>query len=128
LRKRQHVALDRQMEEMLFANVEVLSEGSVRDATFYGSTMITIDLSRVEASLRVPLGIEGRARLLAAVDGSVRVRIRAMRLALDEVARRFPTEVRGTAHVETKIEIAGDKLHLDVDLEVPFGVSSAEGQ
>jgi len=95
---------------------------------FYGSTMITIDLSRVEAGLRQPLGIEGRARLLAAVDGSVRVRIRAMRIAIEAVARRFPTEKRGTAHVETQVEISGDKLHLDVDLEVPFGVSSAKGR
>jgi hypothetical protein len=128
LRERSHVALDRHTEELLFAEVEVLSEGSVRDRVFYGSTMITIDLGRVEASLRRPLGIEGRARLLAAMDGSVRVRIRAMRIALDEVARRFPTEKLGTAHVETRVDLTGDELHLDVDLEVPFGVSSAESR
>jgi hypothetical protein len=128
LRERSHVALDRQTEELLFADVEVLSEGSVRDGIFYGSTMITIDLTRVDGGLRRPLGIEGRARLLAAIDGSVRVRIRAMRIAIDEVARRHPTEKLGTAHVETRVEVSGDKLHLDVDLEVPFGVSSAKGR
>ncbi len=128
LRERSHVALDRQTEELLFSEVEVLSEGSVRDGVFYGSTMITIDLGRVEAHLRRPLGIEGRARLLSAMDGSVRVRIRAMRIAMAEVARRFPTEKLGTAHVETHVDLTGDELHLDVDLEVPFGVSSAESR
>ncbi len=122
------MALDRQTEELLFARVEVLSEGSVRDDVFYGSTMITIDLGRVEKGLRKPLGIEGRARLLAAIDGSVRVRIRAMRIALEEVQRRFPTEKLGTAHVETRVDLTGDELHLDVDLEVPFGVSSVESR
>jgi hypothetical protein len=51
-----------------------------------------------------------------------------MRIAIDEVARRHPTEKLGTAHVETRVEVSGDKLHLDVDLEVPFGVSSAKGR
>ena len=128
LRERRYVALDRQTEELLFSELEVLSEGSVREGVFYGSTMISIDLTRVEAQLRQPLGIEGRAALLATLDGSVRVRIRAMRIAVEEVTQRHPAETLGTAQVETRIQISGDQLHLDIDLEVPFGVSSADSR
>ncbi len=128
LRERRYVALDRQTEELLFSELEVLSEGSVRDGVFFGSTMISIDLTRVEAHLRRPLGIEGRAALLQTLDGSVRVRIRAMRIAVEEVTRRHPAETLGTAQVETHIQISGDQLHLDIDVEVPFGVSSADSR
>lgn len=117
--------LTREAEERLFRNVEVLSEGAVRDGAWFGSTMITVDLDRLEGELRDPLDAEARERLLAAIAGSVRVRIRAMRLARAEVARRFPDRKLGTAQMETRIRLHEGKLHVDVDLEVPIGVTSA---
>lgn len=130
---RSHVALSREAEEVLFRRPEVLSEGSVRESpeggrSWFGSTMITFDLAALEAHWRGPLDDAARTRLLEAVQGSVRVRLRAMRLACAEVARRLPDRPLGTAQVETRARLVGDTLHVDVDLEVPIGVSSRQGQ
>ncbi len=125
VRERHHSALDRRTEELLFRHSEVMTEGSVRDGVWYGSTMITFDLDRVAGELRGPLDAAARAALVAAFAGSVRVRIRAMRIARAEVARRCPDQKLGTASVETRVELRNGKLLLDVDLEVPFSVSSA---
>jgi hypothetical protein len=54
--------------------------------------------------------------------------LRAMRLARAEAARRVPERVLGTAYVETRVWLTDRHLHIDVDLEVPLGVSSASGQ
>jgi hypothetical protein len=126
MRKRGTETLSRQAEEALFRVAEVLSEGSLRESegAWFGSTMITFDLDRLAAVWRCPLDDDERARLRDAVEGSVRVRIRAMRLACEEVARRLPDRPLGTAQVETRVHLRRGKLHLDVDLEVPFGVSS----
>lgn len=126
--ERRSESLSREAEEQLFRAAEVLSEGSVRDAgdgaSWFGSTMITFDLAKVEASLRGPIDDEARARLARIVEGSVRVRLRATRMARHEVARRLPDRTLGTAQVETRVRIVGDKLHVDIDLEVPLRVSS----
>ncbi len=126
VRQRRHESLSREAEEALFRVAEVLSEGSVRDGdgAWFGSTMITFDLDRLAELWRSPLDATERERLRDAVEGSVRVRIRAMRLACEEVARRLPDRCLGTAQVETRVHVRGGKLHLDIDLEVPFGVSS----
>lgn len=131
IRSGRYETLSREAEEELFRIAEVLSEGSVREgdgAAYFGSTMITFDLARLADRLRRPLDHASRARLAAAVDGSVRVRIRAMRLACEEVARRLPDRRLGTAQVETLVELRNGNLHVDVDLEVPLRVSSGQQQ
>jgi hypothetical protein len=107
-------------EEELFRVAEVLSEGRVSGTSYYGSTLVTIDLSR--------LGITTpeRARLLfSAAEGSVRVRLRAMRLAQSDALRRLPDQPVGTAIVSTTVRLDDTKLLLDVDLELPLALSSA---
>ena len=74
------------------------------------------------------LDATGRSALVAAIEGSVRVRLRVMRLACDDVARRFPDRAPGTAIVETRVALRDGNLLVDVDLEVPLGVSSAESR
>lgn len=126
MRMEQHQALSREAEEALFRVAEVLSEGSTRESegAWFGSTMITFDLDRLAGDWRRPLDAAERVRLRDLVEGSVRVRIRAMRLACEEVARRLPDRRLGTAQIETRVHLRGGMLHLDVDLEVPLGVSS----
>jgi hypothetical protein len=132
LRERSYEVLSREAEERLFRSPEVLSEGSVRPAVggacWYGSTMITIDLADMAQSFRGPPDAQARERLVQAVAGSVRVRLRAMRLACAEVASRLPDRALGTALVDTRVRVVGDQLYLDVDVEVPVGVSSAQRQ
>lgn len=124
---REHEVLSREAEEWLFHAPEVLSEGSMRPSgdAWFGSTMITIDLTEFSRRWRGPFDEVARARLVRAMDGSVRVRLRAMRLACEEVARRLPDRSLGTAQVDTRVRLVGNHLHLDVDVEVPVDVSSA---
>ncbi len=121
LRRIEHTVLGPRGEEELFRVADVLSEGRVHGASFFGSTLITIDL------VRLGLGEgEDPARVLRAVERSVRVRLRAMRLAQSDAVRRLPDRRLGTAVVETRIRLDGARLLVDVDLEQPFELSSTD--
>jgi hypothetical protein len=131
--RRSSVSISRALEAALFESAEVLSEGGCRAQggprdSYFGSTMISVDLERLRPLFRSGLDSAARRGLLAAVEGSLRVRLRAMRLARAEAARRVPERVLGTAYVETRVWLTDRHLHIDVDLEVPLGVSSASGQ
>lgn len=122
--------LSRALEEELFRCAEVLSEGSCRSGdqgggTYFGSTMISVDLERLRKVMRGRFDLEERRVLASAIDGSVRVRLRAMRLARAEAARRIPDRALGTVCVETRVRLTDRQLHIDVDLEASVGVSSA---
>lgn len=108
-------------EERLFAQAELMTEGALRKDTrgvsFFGSTIITFDIADARVWLR-GLDEEGGADLLLTLlSGSVRVRVRAMRLACAEAARRVPDHDLGTARVEIHMRRDAEKVHLDVDLE-----------
>jgi hypothetical protein len=119
LRRIETTVLGPRAEEELFRVADVLSEGRVSGTSFFGSTLVTIELGR--------LGLAHEAeRVLAAVERSVRVRLRAMRLAQADAVRRLPDRRFGTASVETRIRLDGARLLLDVDLELPFELSSAD--
>jgi hypothetical protein len=128
LRARDGYALGPRAEEEVFRLADVMSEGRLDGAAFYGSTLLTIDLERVAPELRGPTGEGERLRLLEAAAGSVRVRLRAMRVAFADVARRYPDRDLGTATVETSMRLEGTRLLIDVDLEVPVSVSSRAGE
>ena len=58
----------------------------------------------------------------------MRVRLRALRLARAEAARRVPDRMLGTAYIDTTVRMTERQLHIDVDLEVALSVSSGSGQ
>lgn len=121
--------LSRGAEEALFRSAEVLSEGSLRvlkggERRYFGSTMITFDLGRLAEHWRGPLEAEQQAELQRLVEGSVRMRVRATRMACAEVASRVTERPLGSAIVETRVRVAGNTLQMDVDLEVGVGVCS----
>jgi hypothetical protein len=121
--------LSRGAEEALFQLARIISEGSERVAPggerrYFGSTMITFDLAELSKAWRGPFGALERQALLRAVAGSVRVRLRASRIACAEVARRVTDRPLGSSLVETSVRLSGSSLQIDVDLEVPVGVSS----
>jgi hypothetical protein len=120
--------LGRELEQEIFIKAKVLSEGGCRVAlegheSYFGSTMISVPLHSLAQVTRGDLDQNARDQLERAVAGSVRVRLRAMRIARAEVARRVPHRVLGTAQVETSVRLTRDQLFIDVDLEVPLGVS-----
>jgi len=122
------LAISRLLEEELFRHADVLSEGELRHVdereSYFGSTMIAFDIVRIASFVQGSFDEAARQRLLHAVEGSVRMRIRAMRLARAEVGRRVPDRPLGTAQFETRARLTNTHLHMDVDLEVPVGVSS----
>lgn len=129
LLRRDAFHITRVLEDALFREADVLSEGSIRTAppgqvTYYGSTMIRVRIAALLARGRPLANRAERAALTLAIEGSVRIRLRAMRLARSEAARRLDRSVMGTAICEIRMRDTGDELHIDVDLEVPVRVSS----
>jgi hypothetical protein len=121
--------ITRVLEETLFREADVLSEGSIRSyapgqSTYFGSTMIRVRIAALFARGRPLANRSQRAALTLAIEGSVRIRLRAMRLARAEAARKLDRSIMGTALCEIRIRDTGDELHIDVDLEVPVRVSS----
>jgi hypothetical protein len=129
LLRRTAIQITRALEEALFREADVLSEGSLRaagpgQATYFGSTMIRVQISALLAGARPCSDRSEHMALFRAIEGSVRVRLRAMRLARAEAARRMHRSVLGTALCEIRVSLTADQLHIDVDLEVPVRVSS----
>lgn len=122
---RESRALGPRAVDELLRGAEVLSEGRLEALTFFGSTLLSIDLGRVAGA---PTDAAARALVVHLAEGSVRFRLRAMRMALAELHRRHPDIPFGTAHVETRVRLEGALLLVDVDLEVPVVVSSPFSQ
>ncbi len=124
MRERSGWALGSRAEEELFRVAEVMSEGRATGGVFYGSTLVSIDLSRALAGMDLAGDALLLARVVDAIAGSVRVRIRSMRLAEDDLARRFPDRIVGTARTETRFRTEALTLLVDVDLEASIGAAS----
>jgi len=110
----------------LFRSSEVLTEGGLDEgARWYGSIMITFDLDRFARRCRDMETPEDLNAIVDAVGGSVRVRVRAHRMACAEVYRRFPDRDVGTAQLWSRFSREGMRLLLDMDLEAPIDLPSA---
>ena len=124
VQSRAHATLSRQFEEAVFRAAHVLSEGYCsrhRDggATYSGSTMLTVELDHLGPAAAQEVRAVEPTKLVNAMEGSVRLRIRATRLALTEARRRCTQGQLGTAQVETRVHMDGSTLRLDVELEAP---------
>lgn len=86
--------------------------------------MFSVDLEAVSRRLGARPSLLAFAELRDAVEGSMRVRLRLMRWARAEAARRVPSHMLGMATVETRVRLDENQLHIDVDLEVPLEVLS----
>lgn len=118
IRHAERSALTGQAIEALFGAADVMTEGRVDAAgCWYGSILITIDLAGVRQRCRGLDDPAELARFLDVVEGSVRVRLRAHRLACAQLYERFPGHAVGTASIETRFSRGPDHLRVDVDLE-----------
>jgi hypothetical protein len=86
--------------------------------------MFSVDLMAVARLLGAPPSARAFAELHLAVEGSMRVRLRLMRWARAEAARRVPSHMLEMATTETRVRLDENELHIDVDLEVPLEVLS----
>ena len=129
LQKRQQIVLSQGLEEAMFKHADVISEGSPRAMpkggnTYFGSTMIAIAFERLERDTHQKFTRHARAELVHVVEGSVRARLRCMRLARAEATRRVNDALLGTAMCDVRVHDDGKHLRIDVDLEVELRVSS----
>ncbi len=120
--------LSSQAVEELFRSADILTEGSLTDdpePRWYGSVMITFRLDQLVARCR---GLDEPAaldRIVDAILGSVRVRIRAHRIACSQIYERYPDRAVGTAQIESRFRREGSLLYLDIDLEAPVALPSS---
>lgn len=127
LTERTRVALTEHVISEMFRGAEVLAEGGLdRTGSWFGSIMVTFDLGRLARRTRDLDTPERMARFVDAIEGSVRVRIRAHRLACAEIYRRFPDREVGTAMLESRFRREGDQLLLDIDLEAAIDLPKVE--
>lgn len=123
VRTRSGHALGPRAEDALFSSADVLAEGREDRGAYFGSTLVTIDLRSLSAALAHPASELACERIFRAMEGSVRVRLRAMRIAMNDVSRRFPSHTLGTASVHTRFRRTGSRVELDVDVEVPLSAA-----
>jgi hypothetical protein len=132
LRRTGGTAIGRRLEEDLLRGADVMSEGACRPgdkgACYFGSTTIRVPMERLGAHWRGPFDARARRRLAHTLEGSARVRLRVMRLALREAERRVGPQGLGTARVEIRMQLVDSRLHIEVDLEAPLVVSSRAGR
>lgn len=101
---------------------EILSEGEIREgegeASYFGSTMVTIDLARAARRLRIDPGRDGPA-LAEWAGRSAELRLRVLRLARIEAERRAGDRLPGTMRAEVEAGAVGAAIHVDVEVELP---------
>ena len=129
VRRRQQAVLTRDAEACLFEHARVLTEGQLRENSegygYDGSTMVTFDLRPLADLWRGTFDEAARRELLDLVQGSVRVRIRVLRIARREASRRLVGYRLGTMRSDTQVRLEGSSLLLDVDFEAEVQVCSA---
>jgi hypothetical protein len=121
--------LTRALEETLFRHADVVSEGSTGGTpkvgnTYFGSTMIAIAFDKLAKETHQKFTRHARASLVEIVEGSVRVRLRCMRLARAEALRRVHAAQLGTVFCDLRVHEDGSHLRIDIDLEAAMRVSS----
>jgi hypothetical protein len=107
--------------EVLFSSATCLSEGSVARGmtgsdTYYGSTMLTFELSSRTAALRDPCDAASAHKVAAYMAGDRRVVERVRELARAE-AERLAGRALSRAEVELRARSQGCSVYLDVDVE-----------
>jgi hypothetical protein len=115
--------LSRAALDLIFAAAEIMSEGqrSARGGreVFFGSTMLTIDLTKVAASVRDPCDAGAAQRLarLLREDSAALARIKS-------IAGRETERVAGgrpkVITTEVKLRSRGTTIFVDVDVEGGF--------
>jgi hypothetical protein len=117
--------------DVLLAGCGRLSEGQVTpDGAYYGSTMLTLDLSAAGPLLREE-GDVGCARRLARLLRKERSLMRRVKQLARQEARRVAGRAIRQPEVEVRVRVEGARVLLDMDLEgevQPPGRSRAKGE
>ena len=102
--------------DLLFDKARVLSEGQCQAKTYFGSTMLTMDLGHAAPRVREQCDAFTATLIAPLVAADPRVRARATALAAREAescAGRPLTDV----HVDMHARATGSHVHVDLDIE-----------
>ena len=103
----------------------LLSEGQVEDDLYFGSTMMTIDLTRAAALVSDTCDIATARTVADLVVRDERVRERARQVARREAERLAATELIDV-QIDVRVNHAGSHLQLDMDVEASVAAAAAE--
>jgi hypothetical protein len=101
--------------DLLFAETRLLTEGQVEDGRYFGSTMMTIDLARLQPQVSDACDDGCARRVVDLAAGDDRVRDRARKLAIAEAERRGGA--LASPAVDVHVRRDGRTVHLDLDVE-----------
>jgi hypothetical protein len=114
--------------EVLIARAARISEGQVaRDGRYYGSTMLTIDLERIQDQLSEVCDVATATRLARLIEQQPEVHEAAARLALQE-ARRVAGRRLRRVEADVRVRTEGVRVFIDVDVEADASLLPAAGQ
>jgi hypothetical protein len=112
--------LSRAALDLIFERAEVMSEGqqSTRAGkpTYFGSTMLTIDLEVLGPVLRESCDAGTARRLATLIESDTAVAARIKTIATREAARIAGARLRSLA-TEMKVSARGARVFIDVDVE-----------
>lgn len=115
--------LSRSALDLVFAAAEVMAEGqrtakAGRD-TFFGSTMLTIDLARVAPDVRDACDARAAQRLAALLADEPAAQARAKAMAARETERVAGSRPK-VITTEIKVRARGTTVYVDIDVEASF--------
>jgi hypothetical protein len=105
--------------ELLFERAHVLSEGQIDRGRYYGSTMISLDLGRLEDAIADALTAETAVRFGELADRDPLLEARAQALGRAE-ARRLAGAIRDP-QIDVGVRSRGAHLYIDLDIEAELG-------
>lgn len=110
--------------DLLLASAERISEGQIAAERYLGSTMLTVDLTRVHGVVQDACDVATAARLARHLEGEPHVKLALQELALKE-ARRIASCPLELVDAEVRVRVEGTRLFLDVDVEGALQVSAS---
>jgi hypothetical protein len=115
--------LSRAALDVLFATAGVMSEGqrAARGGreSFFGSTMLTIELDAAALALRDAADARAAQRLAALLARDAGAQARIKRLAAEECERLSSARPR-SLNADIKVRARGTTVYVDVDVEASF--------
>jgi hypothetical protein len=115
--------LSRAALDVLFATAGVMSEGQraarAGRESFFGSTMLTIELDAAALALRDAADARSAQRLAALLARDAGAQARIKRLAAEECERLSSARPR-SLNTDIKVRARGTTVYVDVDVEASF--------
>lgn len=111
-----HVRLSPAAIEILCGSAAVLSEGLVEGNRFYGSTMMTIDLSRAHEHVSEPCDVATARDVERLIGADPRIHEHAREIGAAEADRLAGCALQ-SPQIDLRVRRDGRQFHVDMDVE-----------